>query len=154
MEVEPDAIRIVDLVVAEELRRKRVARVMLNELATLAATMKREWLVAAVAHREFLEHVGFHEADGVMKRRVGWKVERSQKAGIAHRCWCFCFGLDPSALHACTGSKPEVPPPPPPIPAPPLEPAPAPVVEPVKLPTLDEVRSLRTNNQLDLYEAV
>ena len=31
-------------------------------------------------------------------------------------------------------------------------PAPVAVVEPVKLPTLDEVRSLRTNNQFDLYE--
>jgi GNAT superfamily N-acetyltransferase len=71
MEVEPDAIRILDLVVAEELRRKRVARVMLNELAIVAATMKREWLVAALAHREFLERVGFHEANGLMRRRVG-----------------------------------------------------------------------------------
>ena len=70
MEVEPEAIRIVDLVVAEELRRKRVARVMLNELAILAATMKREWLVANITHREFLVRVGFHEADGLMKRRV------------------------------------------------------------------------------------
>ncbi len=70
MQVEPDAIRINDLVVAEELRRKRVARVMLNELAILAGTMKREWLIASVAHREFLERVGFHEADGLMRRRV------------------------------------------------------------------------------------
>ena len=70
MEIEPDAIRIVDLVVAEELRRKRVARVMLSELGILAAQMNREWLVAGVAHRPFLERVGFHEADGLMKRRV------------------------------------------------------------------------------------
>jgi GNAT superfamily N-acetyltransferase len=70
MEVELDAIRIIDLVVAKELRRKRVARVMLNELAIFATTMKREWLLASVAHREFLERVGFHEADGLMKRRV------------------------------------------------------------------------------------
>lgn len=70
MAIEPDAIRIIDLVVAEELRRKRVARVMLNELAILAATIKRDWLVAGVKHREFLERVGFHEADGLMRRRV------------------------------------------------------------------------------------
>jgi len=70
MELKPDAIHIIDLVVAEELRRKRVARVMLNELAIFAATMKREWLVANIAHREFLERVGFHEAGGLMKRRV------------------------------------------------------------------------------------
>jgi GNAT superfamily N-acetyltransferase len=70
MEIEADVIRIIDLVVAEELRRRRVARVMLNELAVLAASMKREWLVAGGAHREFLERVGFHEADGLMRRRV------------------------------------------------------------------------------------
>jgi GNAT superfamily N-acetyltransferase len=70
MEIEPDAIRILDLLVAEELRRKRVARVMLNELAIMAAAMKREWLVANIAHREFLERVGFHEANGLMRRRV------------------------------------------------------------------------------------
>jgi soluble lytic murein transglycosylase-like protein len=41
-----------------------------------------------------------------------------------------------------------------PVPAPlPPPPAPAPVVvEPVKQPTLDDVRALRTNNQLDQYE--
>lgn len=70
MELEPHAIRVSDLVVAKELRRKRVGRVMLNELATLAGTMEREWLVADVAHRAFLERVGFSEDSGVMKRRV------------------------------------------------------------------------------------
>ena len=58
----------------------------------------------------------------------------------------FCFLL----LIACTRSTPTAALPPPPAPVP----APAAVVEPVvKTPTLDEVRSLRTNNQLDLYEA-
>src|SRR5437764_8811873 len=59
----------------------------------------------------------------------------------------FCFLL----LIACTRSTPTAAPlPPPPAPVP----APVAVVEPVvKTPTLDEVRSLRTNNQLDLYEA-
>jgi len=71
MEIEDDAIRVVDLVVAEELRRKRVARVMLNELAALAAKLERRWLVAGLAHAEFLRRVGFVEEDGVMKRRVG-----------------------------------------------------------------------------------
>ena len=71
MDVEDDAIRIVDLVVAEELRRKRVGRVMLNELATLAAKLERNWLIADVQHAEFLRHVGFTEDQGVMKRRVG-----------------------------------------------------------------------------------
>jgi GNAT superfamily N-acetyltransferase len=71
MELEADAIRLVDLVVAEELRRKRIGRVMLNELAALASKMEREWIVADVAHRAFLERVGFVEDSGVMRRRVG-----------------------------------------------------------------------------------
>jgi Acetyltransferase (GNAT) family. len=75
MNLEPDAVRVVDLVVAEELRRKRIGRVMLNELAALAATMGREWLVADVTGRgdgalAFIEHVGFIEESGVMRRRV------------------------------------------------------------------------------------
>ena len=70
MELETDAIRVAGLVVAEELRHKRVGRVMLNEIAILAATMKREWLVADIIDRAFLERVGFSEDGGVMKRRV------------------------------------------------------------------------------------
>jgi N-acetylglutamate synthase-like GNAT family acetyltransferase len=71
MDVETDAVRVVDLVVAEELRRKRVGRVMLNELASLAKKLERNWLIADVKHAEFLRHVGFTEEQGVMKRRVG-----------------------------------------------------------------------------------
>jgi soluble lytic murein transglycosylase-like protein len=54
-------------------------------------------------------------------------------------------------LAACSGSKPAVTPASPTPPAP--VPAPIAVVEPPKLPTLDEVRALRTNQQLDLYES-
>jgi GNAT superfamily N-acetyltransferase len=71
IDIEADAVRVVDLVVAEELRRKRVGRVMLNELAALAAKLERNWLIADVKHAEFLRHVGFTEDQGVMKRRVG-----------------------------------------------------------------------------------
>ena len=71
IDIEADAVRIVDLVVAEELRRKRVARVMLNELASLAKKLERNWLIADVKHAEFLRRVGFTEDQGVMKRRVG-----------------------------------------------------------------------------------
>lgn len=70
MEVETDAIRVASLVVAEELRHKRVGRAMLNEIAILAATMKREWLVADATDRAFFERVGFSEERGVMRRRV------------------------------------------------------------------------------------
>src|SRR5712691_5659436 len=44
MEITDDAIRIIDLIVAEELRRKRVGRVMIDELAQLAVKMERTWL--------------------------------------------------------------------------------------------------------------
>jgi GNAT superfamily N-acetyltransferase len=71
MELEGSAVRLVDLVVAEELRRKRIGRVMLNELAALAAKLEAEWLVADVAHAAFLRRVGFIEEGGMMKRRVG-----------------------------------------------------------------------------------
>lgn len=71
IDIEADAVCVVDLVVAEELRRKRVGRVMLNELAALAAKLERNWLIADVKHAEFLRHVGFTEDQGVMKRRVG-----------------------------------------------------------------------------------
>ena len=71
MKVEDDAIRVLDLVVAEELRRKRVGRVMLNELASLAKKLERNWLIADVQHAAFLQRVGFTEDQGVMKRRVG-----------------------------------------------------------------------------------
>jgi N-acetylglutamate synthase-like GNAT family acetyltransferase len=71
MDVEADAVRVVDLVVAEELRRKRIGRVMLNELAALAAKLERNCLIADVKHAEFLRRVGFTEDQGVMKRRVG-----------------------------------------------------------------------------------
>jgi GNAT superfamily N-acetyltransferase len=70
MELETNAIRVTGLVVAKELRRKRIGRVMLNELANLAASTKREWLVAGLAHRTFLERVGFSEVEGVMRRRA------------------------------------------------------------------------------------
>jgi len=71
MQLEEDGIRVLDLVVAEPLRRKRVGRVMLNELAALAAKLERQWLVADVENAAFLEKVGFVNVDGVMKRRVG-----------------------------------------------------------------------------------
>ena len=71
IDIEADAVRVVDLVVAEELRRKRVGRVMLNELASLAKKLERNWLIADVQHAEFLRRVGFTEDQGVMKRRVG-----------------------------------------------------------------------------------
>lgn len=72
MEVTPEAIRVNDLVVAAELRRKRIGRVMLIELADLAAKMERDWLVVERdGGREFLRRVGFVEEGERMVRRVG-----------------------------------------------------------------------------------
>ena len=71
MEVTPDAVRIDDLIVARELRRKQIARVMLKELAELAAKMERDWLVVERSDaREFLLRVGFVEEGDRMVRRV------------------------------------------------------------------------------------
>jgi len=71
MEVTPDSIRVDDLIVARELRRKQIGRVMLKELAELAAKMERDWLVVERGDgREFLRRVGFVEEGVRMVRRV------------------------------------------------------------------------------------
>ena len=71
MEVTGDAIRIDDLIVARELRRKQIGRVMLRELAELAAKMERDWLVVERGDgKEFLRRVGFVEDGARMVRRV------------------------------------------------------------------------------------
>src|SRR2546423_557835 len=69
MEITGDAVRVDGLVVAKELRRKRIGRGMLAELDALAAKMEREWLIALGDH-EFLRRVGFSGND-VLRRAVG-----------------------------------------------------------------------------------
>ena len=72
MEVTAQAIRVDELIVARELRRKQIGRVMLSELADLAAKMERDWLVVERCDaREFLLRVGFVEEGARMVRRVG-----------------------------------------------------------------------------------
>jgi N-acetylglutamate synthase-like GNAT family acetyltransferase len=68
MEITHDAVRVDNLIVAKELRRKRIGRGMLAELDALAAKMEREWITASREH-EFLRRVGF-SGEGVMRRRV------------------------------------------------------------------------------------
>jgi ribosomal protein S18 acetylase RimI-like enzyme len=72
MQVTDDAIRIEDLVVAHELRRKQIGRVMLGELAELALKMERDWLIVdnAGEAREFFRRAGFEDEGTTMKRRV------------------------------------------------------------------------------------
>ncbi len=67
-----EAIRVEDLVVARELRRKRIGRVMMNELEVLAYKMERDWLIIdrAEGAREFLRRVGFVENGTRMVRKV------------------------------------------------------------------------------------
>ena len=69
---DPDGVRIDGLVVARDLRRKRIGRVMINELETIASKMERDWLIIdpSADAREFLRRVGFVEAGDRMMRRV------------------------------------------------------------------------------------
>ncbi len=69
MEITGDAVRVDDLVVAKELRKKRIGRGMLAELDALAAKIDKDWLIAREDH-EFLRRVGFSGSD-VLRRRVG-----------------------------------------------------------------------------------
>ncbi len=69
---EANGLRIRDLIVAPELRRKRIGRVMMSEVESLAAKMERDWLIAegAESSREFLRRVGFIDEGTRMVRRV------------------------------------------------------------------------------------
>jgi GNAT superfamily N-acetyltransferase len=72
MEVTETAIRIEELVVAEELRGKRVGRVMMNELQALAAKMDRKRIEADRGTADgFLRRVGFEEEGAKWVKRVG-----------------------------------------------------------------------------------
>ena len=68
---EPDALRITDVFVSRELRRKRIGRYMLGEAALLARGMNLQRLVvdAPGDAAEFLRRVGFVEEEG---RMVKW----------------------------------------------------------------------------------
>ena len=61
MQITPDAVFITDIVVKRELRRKRIGRVMLDELEQMAAKIERRRLVvdAKPDAAEFLQRVGF-----------------------------------------------------------------------------------------------
>lgn len=67
-----DALILDDLVVAPELRRKRVGRVMIDELVNIARTMKRTRLVVEDPRdaAEFLRKVGFTQHGDRWERSV------------------------------------------------------------------------------------
>lgn len=72
MEVTETAIRVDNLIVAEELRGKRVGRVMMNELHALAAKLDRNRIEALHGPADgFLRRVGFEEEGTKWVRRVG-----------------------------------------------------------------------------------
>lgn len=72
MEIADDGLYVENIVVARELRRKRIGRFLLDEAARLAEKVDRARLV--VVHEngagEFLRRVGFTLEDGVLVRRV------------------------------------------------------------------------------------
>jgi GNAT superfamily N-acetyltransferase len=70
LQVDGDALRVTDLIVARELRRKRIGRYMLAEAALLAGKMHARGLVAddRADAAEFLRRVGFVEEEGRMVR--------------------------------------------------------------------------------------
>ena len=72
MQITADAIEIDDIVVEKEFRRKRIGRVMLDEVEQIAAKMERNRLVvgeAAGAH-EFFRRVGFEREGARWIRQV------------------------------------------------------------------------------------
>ena len=72
IQITADAIQIDDIVVARDLRRKRIGRVMLDEVEQIAAKMDRPRLItvdAAGAH-EFFRRVGFEREGARWIRQV------------------------------------------------------------------------------------
>jgi predicted N-acetyltransferase YhbS len=72
-DIEDAALQISDLVVGQELRRKRIGRYVVEEAARLAAKLERPALVVTDARGSdaFLLRVGFVSEDGLFVRRVG-----------------------------------------------------------------------------------
>jgi ribosomal protein S18 acetylase RimI-like enzyme len=71
LEITDDALRVADLTVARELRRKWIGRVMMREVEQLAAKMDRRRIVVEHAGdaQEFFRRVGF-ECEGARWVRV------------------------------------------------------------------------------------
>ena len=69
MSLTDEALRVDTLVVAEELRRKRIGRFMMEETASMARKLDKSSVICEQEH-PFLERVGFVSEGGVMRRRV------------------------------------------------------------------------------------
>src|SRR5712691_8488763 len=82
IQITADAIQIDDIVVARDLRRKRIGRVMLDEVEQIAAKMDRPWVVVEdsqsclsgqaglPALHEFFRRVGFEREGARWIRQV------------------------------------------------------------------------------------
>jgi ribosomal protein S18 acetylase RimI-like enzyme len=72
MQITSDAVLIHDIVVKRELRRKRIGRVMLDELEQIAARIERHQLVVDGGNNaaEFLQRVGFEREGARWVRNV------------------------------------------------------------------------------------
>lgn len=71
MEITQDSVAIRDLVVARDVRLKRIGRFMIDELHALAAKMDRDSvIVECTVPSGFLQRVGFADEGGRMVRRV------------------------------------------------------------------------------------
>ena len=71
MEITDEGLRIDDLVVARDLRRKRIGRFMLDEAGAVAAKLDRGLLIVERPDAgEFLLHVGFFPEGERFVRRV------------------------------------------------------------------------------------
>ena len=72
MEIADDGLHVENIVVARELRRKRIGRFLVDEASRLSEKMDRDRLVVVNARgaEQFLGRVGFLVEDGVFVRRV------------------------------------------------------------------------------------
>jgi GNAT superfamily N-acetyltransferase len=72
-DIDDATLQVSDLVVAQELRRKRIGRYVVDEAARLAAKLERAALIVADGRGAdaFLLRVGFVSEDGLFVRRVG-----------------------------------------------------------------------------------
>ena len=73
IDITADALRIADIIVARDLRKKRIGRAMLREVEQLAVKMERDRVVIDDARdaQEFFRRVGFVSEGDRWIRRVG-----------------------------------------------------------------------------------
>lgn len=78
MDITDDGLSLTDIVVEQELRKKRIGRVMLDEVEQLAEKIGRKTIVVERAGeaREFFRRIGFAGEGDRMTRTVGIRDSR------------------------------------------------------------------------------